>query len=150
FRAEIVVSGTSGPNQISVDYLPTVSTFVVSDPTGITVSGCEPAGETHARCVAPGNSLIDVNAKGGADRVTVARVVRTGVQINGGSGDDVITGGSGDDQLIGSGGDDVLRGKGGDDSLGALFDTGRDEFFGGSGDDDIDASERRGLPDRTI
>jgi RTX calcium-binding nonapeptide repeat (4 copies) len=150
FRAEIEVNGTRGPNRISIDYLPTQGTFVVTDPTGITASGCELAGRTRARCVAPANSRVEVHAKGGSDRVAVARVVKTRVQADGGSGEDVITGGSGDDQLMGSGGDDVLRGKGGDDSLGGLFDSGHDEFFGGSGDDDIDSSEHRSEPDKVI
>lgn len=150
FRAEIQITGTRAPDRIRIGYIPAESTFVVTDPAGITVAGCESFSRTRARCTAPANSRIDVNAGRGGDRIRVAAIVPTGVSVSGGSGDDLITGGRGDDQLIGDGGDDVLRGKRGDDSLGALFDTGRDAFFGGAGNDDIDASERGSRPDRRI
>jgi RTX calcium-binding nonapeptide repeat (4 copies) len=150
FRAEVRITGTAGANRINVAYVPLAGAFVVTDPSGITTAGCERLSDTRARCIEPSNSIVDVNGKQGADTVTIARSVRVGTHVSGGTGNDQLTGGSGDDLIIGNGGDDTLRGRGGDDDLGALFDTGRDAFFGGAGNDDIDASEKQSTPDRTI
>jgi len=53
FRAEIEITGTRAPNRIGIDFLPDQSAFVVTDPSGLTVSNCFAAGRTRAGCVAP-------------------------------------------------------------------------------------------------
>src|SRR5713101_5194418 len=72
----------------------------------------------------------------------------SGVSVNGGDGDDIITGGELNDSLFGGngvdvmdGGDgnDVVNGNAGDDVLtGGL---GNDSLYGGSGDDQLDAGD---------
>lgn len=149
-RGEILIVGTKGTNRISVSYAPASGTFVVADPSGIATTACERLTATRARCASPVDSRIEIAAREGQDRVRLARSVRTGARVDGGSGTDVLVGGRFGDDLIGGGGDDVLLGKAGDDDLGGLFDRGRDEFYGGGGNDDIDASERRSTPDLVI
>ena len=150
FPGEIHITGTKGSNRIKVAYQAALGAFVVTDTTGITTQGCERLARTRVRCVSPPRSFLNVGAREGSDRVAIERSVRTGAEVQGGSGRDLITGGPFDDDLSGDGGDDVIRGKGGDDDLGSLFDLGRDSFYGGGGNDDIDASEERSGPDLVI
>lgn len=150
FPGEVHVTGTRGPNRITVTYQAVSEAFVVTDSSGTTTQGCEQLSRTRVRCVSPQRSFLNIGAREGRDRVAIDRSVRTGAEVQGGSGDDLITGGQLDDDLSGDGGDDVIRGKGGDDDLGSLFDLGRDSFYGGGGNDDIDASEERSGPDRVI
>ncbi len=65
-----------------------------------------------------------VDGFSGADTIDVS-ALSSGVRINGGFGDDILTGGAGDDLILGEEGEDVLEGNAGDDIL------------RGGGDDDI-------------
>jgi Ca2+-binding RTX toxin-like protein len=84
-------------------------------------------------CPAPSIAGFEVNAGGGADRVTVARHVLVPVTMRGGDGSDVLRGGSGDDKLSGGSGRDRLDGGPGDDLL--VGGEGSDILLGGSGHD---------------
>jgi Ca2+-binding RTX toxin-like protein len=75
----------------------------------------------------------------GNDRVVVDKNVKTGVNVEGGSGDDVIIGGSGNDRLSGGKGKDVILGRGGNDVL--KGDEGKDYVSGGKGHDLIDGGK---------
>jgi RTX calcium-binding nonapeptide repeat (4 copies) len=65
----------------------------------------------------------------------------------GSRGDDRLLGGGGDDSIVGARGNDIERGGAGDDVLGRVYDfladLGKDRFFGGTGNDVIDAADRR-------
>ncbi|MCF6443337.1 Ig-like domain-containing protein [Nereida sp. MMG025] len=87
-----------------------------------------------------GDDVID----GGADKD----------EIEGGAGDDVLLGGDGDDKIEGGDGDDTITGGEGEDKL--FGDDDRDTFIvnrddyeidGGSGGDDFDTLDLRGLGD---
>ncbi len=146
----IEIAGTSGPNQISVAYEPVLGTFLITDTSGIATRACERLTPGRVRCLSPSDSRIEIGTREGSDRVQISRSVLTGADVSGGSGTDVIVGGRFDDDLTGDGGDDVISGKAGDDDLGSLFDLGHDEFYGGGGNDDIDASEQGSGPDLVI
>ena len=150
FPGEIQITGTKGPNRIRVAYQAAGGAFVVTDTSWITTQGCERLARTRVRCLSPPRSFLNIKTREGSDRVAIDRSVRTGAEVRGGSGDDLIIGGKLGDDLSGDGGDDVIRGKGGDDDLGSLFDLGRDSYYGGAGNDDIDASEEGSGPDLVI
>ncbi len=82
---------------------------------------------------------LRIETGGGDDTVTVGSDVDTGVEIDGGAGDDTITGGAGDDTIIGGSGDDrIVGGDGIDDIDGG---SGDDNILGGSGNDTIEGGD---------
>ncbi len=58
----------------------------------------------------------------------------TGMYVDGGEGDDIITGGSSSDFLVGRGGDNTISGGGGNDLLSGES-SGIDILSGGAGND---------------
>jgi Ca2+-binding RTX toxin-like protein len=86
-------------------------------------------------CPAPSIAGFEVNAGGGADRVTVAPKVTVPVTMRGGAGDDKLSGGAGDDKLAGGYGRDRLDGGLGDDLL--IGGEGNDLLIGGPGHDTL-------------
>jgi Ca2+-binding RTX toxin-like protein len=81
------------------------------------------------------SDTVVVQGGGGADIINAAAMPASGagVDLDGGSGDDVLIAGAGDTRLLGGAGDDILVGNIGDDQLDAG--TGDDILFGGGGDD---------------
>jgi len=78
---------------------------------------------------------VVVQGGAGSDVLNAASISATGarVDLDGGSGDDVLIAGANDTRLLGGAGDDVLVGNIGDDQLNAG--TGDDILFGGAGND---------------
>lgn len=76
---------------------------------------------------------IRFDAKGGVDKLD-ARLLSTGVIMDGGAGNDTLLGGSGDDQFFGGSEHDLAEGNGGRDWL--VGDAGNDRLDGGTGDGD--------------
>ena len=81
-----------------------------------------------------GVGSLTIDAKGGDDRVTVAKSVSISTILLGGDGDDTLRGGKGADQLDGGKGKDSLAGNGGADRFFAIDST-KDRLFGGKGKD---------------
>ena len=69
------------------------------------------------------------------DETHTAETSAEGVEIQGGSGEDVLIGGAGNDRILGGQSDDILIGGGGDDYLHGS--TENDLIFGGKGNDDL-------------
>jgi uncharacterized secreted protein with C-terminal beta-propeller domain len=89
-------------------------------------------------CLIKNVSGIQINGGRGDDDITIdlgPDLDNIGSTILGGRGDDTITGGSGDDQLRGGGGDDEISGGLGDDDVWGGW--GDDQLVGDEGSDDI-------------
>jgi hypothetical protein len=79
-------------------------------------------------------SAIDIQARGGDDRVTNrGQFLDEAMTIDGGGGHDTLTGGLGNATLIGGSGDDSVSGGDGDDTV--RLGTGNDRFSWNPGDD---------------
>lgn len=79
---------------------------------------------------------IEIDARGGNDRVVVAASITRPVDIDGDGGHDTLIGGSGHDDIDGGSGNDYIEGGAGNDELDGG--AGNDTIFGGSGNDEID------------
>ena len=82
-----------------------------------------------------GTDTVVVQGGGGSDLINASALPATGarVDLDGGSGNDLLIAGASDARLLGGAGDDVLVGNIGDDQLNAG--TGDDILFGGAGND---------------
>ena len=74
---------------------------------------------------------IVVRGIGGNDRVVISSRISTGVDLDGGAGNDRLTGGAGDDHIMGGPGNDRLAGGKGNDVLAGG--AGSDVLLGGPG-----------------
>ncbi|MCI0461921.1 MAG: PKD domain-containing protein [Gemmataceae bacterium] len=118
---EVTVTGTNGPDTITVDPGPgpgQLNVTVNANPT----TTVDVSGATRLVILA-----LDDN-----DSVTVNSTVTFPVLIDGGAGNDTLIGGSGDDILIAGSGDNSLSGGDGNDRL---LGGGNDTLAGGLGDD---------------
>src|SRR5437763_44331 len=100
---------------------------------------------------ADGTFGVDINGGDGNDSITVLakKTEITGVKLDGGAGDDVLTGadsndslsgGDGNDRLIGAGGADTMSGGAGNDTLVWNNGDGSDTMDGDEGHDDVDVN----------
>ena len=78
---------------------------------------------------------INIEGRGGNDRIILWPDVRPAATINGGAGDDLIKGGKGDDVIHGGAGNDHIVGRRGNDML--FGDEGSNRIRGGGGADVI-------------
>ncbi len=85
------------------------------------------------RYSAVGIEKLVIDGGAGNDRITIDSSVTIATEIDGGSGDDIITGGSGADIIRAGEGRDQIDGRGGNDEL--YGDEGGDIIEGGAGDD---------------
>lgn len=124
----LLISGTNGPDRITVVPFGTTSSVVVA------INGA------NFGPFAPDSRII-INASGGADTVKISPLVGFDAFINGGDGDDRVRGGSRNDVLIGGAGNDRLNGRLGRDivigGLGSDRLNGDFAISGKPGDDDI-------------
>ena len=126
------IDGTSQDDRLSLDF----SRVNSPNLTEIVVNGLEGADRV---------TLTSVNRKfvgsltldggDGKDTIIVASTIKSGVQLLGGDGDDILVGGSGNDTADGGAGRDDLRGNIGNDLL--RGGDGNDTLNGGAGDDTI-------------
>ena len=130
----LVVRGSSRSDRLRVTR--TGRGFAVVSARRLRVTGCRTTGN-GAFCKVGRLSTILINARGGKDRIVIARDVpaSVGVTASGGRGSDLLVGGDGPDHLLGgTGGRDVIRGRrGGDAQFGGG--GGPDRLFGGPGND---------------
>src|SRR5438874_1945165 len=100
---------------------------------------------------ADGTFGVDVNGGDGNDSITVLakKTEITGVKLDGGAGDDVLTGadsndsligGDGNDRLVGAGGADTMSGGAGNDTLVWNNGDGSDVINGDAGRDDVEVN----------
>lgn len=142
--ADTVAAGTSDSSQ---QQQCADAGVTVSDDDGFTLTTSDHDDEVVVRQLTDRRLLVEVNGKpieltkeqsanltintgDGDDTVDIARAVKRGVTVDGGTGDDTILGGSGNDRLSGSTGVDTIKGRGGDDKI-----------FGGSEDDELVGGE---------
>ncbi len=119
--AEDVITITASLAVGSVDY-------TVTNSAGVTESDPDCATGPGANQVTCGmaSAVIEVNAVGGNDQVTVGTgpgINGTRATLNGGEGNDELTGGNADDSLDGGPGSDVLMGRLGADAFASAGDT---------------------------
>jgi Ca2+-binding RTX toxin-like protein len=129
--SQLQVSGDATSNDITVTRSGT--TYMVTDPAGVTPGpGCS-GGGTTATCPDPSGSVVRVVVSGweGSDTLVLSAVI-PGV-LNGGPQADTITGGPAADTLFGVGDADVLMGGDGSDTIRAG--SGGDSLIGGAGND---------------
>ena len=100
---------------------------------------------------ADGTFGVDVNGGDGNDSITVLakKTEITGVKLDGGAGDDVLTGadsndsligGDGNDRLVGAGGADTMSGGAGNDTLVWNNGDGSDTLDGDAGNDGVEVN----------
>ena len=116
---ELIVSGTQGPDDISV--------FSVGATIGVTVNE-----DCSATFDASAVSRVVVNGFGGADTINASSIAIPTL-INGGFGPDEIFGGTSTNEILGGPGPDTIHGGPQNDVLNAG--RGRDTVFAFAGDD---------------
>jgi Ca2+-binding RTX toxin-like protein len=136
-RFNLVLAGSSGPNEIHISLSADGRTYVIDSSTGLEGGGgvCAnpPENPDELTCEAALISGISYNGGGGDDVVVIGRNVPAPATLRGGPGNDLLVGGAGNDKLIGGPGDDTLIGRGGDDWL--YGGPGDDKLIGGPGED---------------
>lgn len=120
-RTDLVVGGTTGPDQISVVGLGPLGMAVVIN--GSFFGLYHPTGR------------VLVYGQAGADVILFTGRITTPVWADGGDGDDLIVGGDEVDAFFGGNGNDTLLGGGGDDYLDGG--AGNDYLDGGPGNDTL-------------
>jgi Ca2+-binding RTX toxin-like protein len=119
------VLGDEGPDDLRI--VNTVSAgldvFDPSRPVSGPTTRCTTLNEHYVHCQGIGAGIVDVDAGGGNDRVTVV----------GSLGLHTLLGGAGSDYLQGGSGDDVIDGGAGNDTI--TSSEGRDMEYGGEGND---------------
>ena len=120
----VVVNGTSGADNI-----------VITEENGvITITGLGQV--IRITGFNPANDTLHINGLDGNDTIDATDLAGMDLQIDGGSGNDLMIGTAGADILIGGDGDDIiLSGSGNDVAIGGLGDDG---LFGDLGDDVLD------------
>jgi hypothetical protein len=140
------VLGDEGPDDLRIAYTdggaldvadPSRPVVVPTAPAGQIVTLCTAVDEHHVHCQGIGSAIgnrvdVDIDARGGDDRVRVAGPAGVHALL-GGAGDDVLQGGPGDDRIDGGPGDDKIDGGAGDDV--STDSEGRDDQHGGAGGD---------------
>ncbi len=136
-KFNIVLAGSSGPNEIHISLGADGRTYLLESLTTLEVGGsvCSnpPEDPDELTCEASAVSGISYNGGPGDDLVVVGPKVPIPVTLDGGPGNDVMVGGAGNDTLIGGPGDDKLVGRGGNDLLNGG--SGEDTLIGGPGTD---------------
>jgi hypothetical protein len=117
---------------------PSSGTVQIIDAAGITLpagSPCSRQAPNQVRCPTAGLTGIVVFLGPGNDQLAIGDSVRLrGLELDGGSGNDVIEGSDLADELFGSKGRDVLRGDSGNDFF--KGGPGPDRCYGEAGNDD--------------
>jgi Ca2+-binding RTX toxin-like protein len=133
----LVLAGSSGPNEIQISLSPDGRTYVIESSSALEVGGdaCAnpPENPNALECEAAAIDGFWFNGGAGDDVVVVGRTVPAPVTLRGGAGDDTLVGGAGNDRLMGGPGDDTLIGRGGNDAL--YGGAGNDKLVGGRGED---------------
>ena len=122
---QIVVNGTAGPNNVSID----------GGSSGVDIDGLAP--EIGIERSEGANDKLTVNTLAGIDSVNAGGLDAGAIQLtlDGGADGDSLSGSQGGDELIGGAGVDLLTGNDGDDD--ADGDQGNDTALLGDGDDDF-------------
>jgi Ca2+-binding RTX toxin-like protein len=131
---KLIVSGSMGPNEISVRYDEPTGSYVVADAAEpVAGTACTWVSRHAQSCEATPDAELAITGQEGRDRIEVSSgKPKLAAKIDGGKGKDVLRGGSGPDDISGGGGHDVIRGRNGADSL---TDFGGDWYYGGRGRD---------------
>jgi Ca2+-binding RTX toxin-like protein len=136
-RFNLVLAGSSGPNEIHISLSADGRTYVIDSSAALEAGGevClnPPGNPDELDCEAAAISGFWFNGGAGNDVVILSRKVLAPATLRGGPGNDTLVGGAGDDKLIGGPGDDTLIGRGGNDWL--YGGPGNDKLIGGPGED---------------
>lgn len=126
------IDGTSQNDRVNLDF----SRVASPNLTEIVFDGL--AGADHVTLSSVNqsyNGSLTIDGGDGNDSITVSAIVRQGVQLLGGDGNDTLFAGSGNDTADGGAGRDDLRGGAGNDLLRGGDDN--DTLSGGNGDDTL-------------
>jgi Ca2+-binding RTX toxin-like protein len=152
-----IVGGTATLNLDGADDNVTVSVsgglLVHGQVTGGLASGSDWDSATAGNQTVPADGTfgVDINGGDGNDSITVLakKTEISGVKLDGGAGDDVLTGadsndslsgGDGNDRLIGAGGADTMSGGAGNDTLVWNNGDGSDTMDGDAGNDGVEVN----------
>jgi len=152
-----VDGGTATLNLDGADDNVTVSVagglLVHGQVTGGLASGSDWDSATAGNQTVPADGTfgVDINGGDGNDSITVLakKTEITGVKLDGGAGDDVLTGadsndsligGDGNDRLVGAGGADTMSGGAGNDTLVWNNGDGSDTMDGDAGNDGVEVN----------
>jgi Ca2+-binding RTX toxin-like protein len=123
----VIVNGTAGDDHISI--ASNGASVVVNGLSAqVTIDGAE-----------AGNDLLVIHGLGGNDTIDASGLGagHINLQIDGGTGDDIIIGSGGNDTIIGGTGNDFLRGGAGDDTFVWNPGDGSDTLEGQTGTDTL-------------
>ncbi|MCB2136216.1 MAG: Hint domain-containing protein [Rhodobacteraceae bacterium] len=125
----------------------TINASGLTGNTTLTFSGNEAGTLSNGGSTATFSQVENITLGSGNDTINAAATT-SGVNIDAGGGNDVMTGGSGNDTLSGGLGNDVISGGQGADSL--LGGAGSDTLTGGLGNDTIDLGASDGANDTVV